>query len=183
MRPAIIPALILFGVTAHAQSSSPRREDPLQRKLQSVVQLELLEASMTRRPAAARERELALAQIKEDFERIQLANDDLNSALAGPAPANSRRIAKLASEIRKRAKRLQENLALPPAPKNSRSEPDDPDAEWRAQAGRLSKLIESFVGNPLLSQKHVIDAGLAAQAAQDLAEIITLSGVIRKIAG
>jgi hypothetical protein len=35
----------------------------------------------------------------------------------------------------------------------------------------------------LLSQKHVIDAGLAAQAAQDLAEIITLSGVIRKIAG
>src|SRR5215467_1455912 len=120
MRSAVIVlALILFALTAHAQSTSPRREDPLQRKLQSVVQLELLEASMTRRPTAPRDRELALNQIKEDFERIQLANDDLNRALADPATNNPRVLASVVADIRKRAKRLQENLALPTASKRA----------------------------------------------------------------
>ena len=145
-----------------------------------MVQLELLEASLTRRPVSEGDRDLALAQIKEDFWRIQLANDDLNNALAGPVITNTRVIAQLASEIRKRAKRLRENLALPSPPKPSPSEPDTRAGDLSANVRALSRLIDSFVGNPMLSQKHVIDAVLATQAAQDLAGIITLSSDIRK---
>jgi hypothetical protein len=125
---------------------------------------------------------MALAEIKEDFERIQLANDDLNNALARPVITNTRVIGQLASEIRKRAKRLQENLALPSPAKRSQSETHKPDGDLSANVRVLSRLIDSFVGNPLLSQKHVIDAVLAAQAARDLADIIVLSGDIRKMA-
>jgi hypothetical protein len=109
----IILALLLCASAAQAQGTPPRREDPLQRKLQSVVQLEMLEASMTRRTASSTDRNTTLAEVREDFWRIQLANDDLNSSLASQTAIDSRMIAKTAAEIRTRAKRLKENLALP----------------------------------------------------------------------
>ena len=112
MRAAVIVfILILSAGAAHAQGAPPRREDPLQRKLQSVVQLEMIEAGLKRRTDSSTERSMALGQIREDFWRIQLANDDLIGSLSNPA-VDFRLIAKTAGEIRTRAKRLKENLGL-----------------------------------------------------------------------
>jgi len=61
----IILALLLCASAAQAQGTPPRREDPLQRKLQSVVQLEMLEVSMTRRKASATDRNTTLAEVRE----------------------------------------------------------------------------------------------------------------------
>lgn len=180
------PALIIFSLTllagaAHAQSTPPRREDPLQRKLQSVVQLEMLEAAMTRRPTSSTDRNTTLAEVKEDFWRIQLANDDLNTSLSSQSTLDSRMVAKTASEIRTRAKRLKENLALPRPEK--RAEPQTaPASDLRSSIASLSKLVESFVSNPMLSQKHVVDATLSLKASRDLEDIIALSGEIKKVA-
>ena len=84
----IVFLLALCAGVAHAQGGGsgtpPRREDPLQRKLQSVVQLEMIEAGLKRRPASATDGNTTLAQVREDFWRIQLANDDLNNVLLGP---------------------------------------------------------------------------------------------------
>jgi hypothetical protein len=179
---AIIFALTLFTCVAHAQSTPPRREDPLQSKLQSTRQLEMIEAALMRRPASANDRSATLAQIRQDFWRIQLANDALNSYLATPTAPDSRLITKTVSEIRTRAKRLKENLALPRSDADSNSQTVRTATDLPTSISALSKLIDSFVSNPMLSQKHVVDATLSLKASQDLEDIIALSTEIKKIA-
>jgi hypothetical protein len=182
----IVFLLALCAGVAHAQGGGsgtpPRREDPLQRKLQSVVQLEMIEAGLKRRPASATDGNTTLAQVREDFWRIQLANDDLNNVLLGPG-LDVDVIKKTASEIRTRAKRLKENLALPRPDKGSELQIDPEAQDLRSSVTTLSQLVESFVSNPMLSQKHVIDATLSLKASRDLEEMIGLSGRIKKIAG
>ena len=142
----------------------------------------MIEAALKRQPASATDRNTTLAQVREDFWRIQLANDDLNSSLSSQAAIDSRSIMKTASEIRTRAKRLRENLALPRPEKDSKSETDVTAGDVRTSIATLSKLIDSFVSNPMLSQRHVVDATLSLKASRDLEDIIVLSGEIRKIA-
>jgi len=124
---------------------------------------------------------MALGQIREDFWRIQLANDDLIGSLANPA-VDFRLIAKTAGEIRTRAKRLKENLALPGPEKESKFPAQVAAEDIRSAIASLSKLIDSFVNNPMLSQRHQIDATLSLTASRDLEHIIILSGEIRKSA-
>ena len=178
----IILSLILSAGAAYAQGAPPRREDPLQRKLQSVVQLEMIEASLKRRTDSSTERGTALVQIREDFWRIQLANDDLIAALSNQGTIDFRLVGKTAGEIRTRAKRLKENLALPGPAKESKSLADVAAGDIRSSIASLSKLIDSFVNNPMLSQRHQIDATLSLTASRDLEHIINLSGEIRKAA-
>jgi hypothetical protein len=188
-RPTINPmrlALIVFIFAlspgaAYAQGAPPRREDPLQSKLQSARQLEMIEAALMRRSASSTDRNAALAQIRQDFWRIQLANDDLTGSLSKPGTIDSHLIAKTAAEIRTRAKRLKENLALPGPVKESKL-PADVAGDLRSSIASLSKLIDSFVNNPMLSQRHVVDANLSVTAGRDLEYIIILSGEIRKSA-
>lgn len=142
----------------------------------------MIEASLTRRPTSSTDRNTTLGQIKEDFWRIQLANDDLISSLSGPAAMDPRSIAKTASEIRTRAKRLKENLALPRPEKDSRSQTAPAVGNLRSSIATLSQLIDSFVGNPMLSQRHFVDATLSLKASRDLEDIIALSAEIKKIA-
>jgi hypothetical protein len=121
-----------------------------------------------------------LTQIREDFWRIQLANDDLLRSLSNPAVTNSRLIAKTSAEIGTRAKRLKENLALPGPEKESKL-PGHCHGDIRSSIASLSKLIDSFVSNPMLV-RGVVDANLSLTAGRDLAYIIILSGEIRKSA-
>ena len=181
----IVFVLTVCAGAAHAQSTgsgTPRREDPLQRKLQSVVQLEMIEAGLKRRPASATDGNTTLAQVREDFWRIQLANDDLNDMLARPS-LDLDLIKNSASEIRTRAKRLKENLALPKPEKKSGPQTEVVAQDLRSSVKTLSQLVESFVSNPMLSQKHVMDATLALKASRDLESLIDLSGRIKKTAG
>jgi hypothetical protein len=179
---AIIFALTLFAGAAHPQGTPPRREDPLQSKLQNARQLEMIEAALMRRPASPNDRNITLAQIREDFWRIQLANDELNTLLSSPAVIDSRLIAKTSSEIRTRAKRLKENLALPRSEKDSRPKTGLDVTDFRSSIAMLSRLIDSFVSNPMLSQRHVVDATLSLKARRDLEDIIALSGDLKRIA-
>ena len=142
----------------------------------------MIEAALMRRPASANDRNMTLAQIREDFWRIQLANDDLNSYLANPTAQDRRSISKTVSEIRTRAKRLKENLALPRPDAHSKSQTVPAPTDLPSSISTLGKLIDSFVSNPMLSQKHVVDATLSLKASQDLEDIIALSAEIKKIA-
>ncbi len=178
----IVFILALAPGAAYAQGAPPRREDPLQSKLQSARQLEMIEAALMRRSASSTDRNAALAQIRQDFWRIQLANDDLTGSLSKPGTIDSHLIAKTAAEIRTRAKRLKENLALPGPVKESKFPSDAAAGDLRSSIASLSKLIDSFVNNPMLSQRHVVDANLSVTAGRDLEYIIILSGEIRKSA-
>lgn len=182
---AILSLLFTLSATAifpQDPSGRPsRREDPLQRKLQGAVQLELIEAAMMSRPRTpAADKSVVIDQIRKDFRRIQFANDDLINALSGKAAFDLRVITRAAAEIKTRAKRLKQNLGLPAPQKDSAPSPPGPEEDLRAAMVRLSKLIDSFVTNPMLSQRHVFDTTLSLKASQDLEGIIGLSARLRK---
>jgi len=143
------------------------------------VQLEMIEAALTRRPAAATDRSAVLAQVREDFWRIQLANDQISETLSKPDAIDRRVTGRVAAEVRTRAKRLKENLALPD-PKTAATDQNVAAEDLRPSLARLSGLIDAFVSNPMLSQKHVVDATLSLQASRDLESIIVLSGRIKR---
>ncbi|MGZ8843116.1 MAG: hypothetical protein ACXW18_05605 [Pyrinomonadaceae bacterium] len=158
---AILGLLLALPATAAysqdpASSSTTRREDPLQRRLTGGVQLELIEAAMMNRPATpAPNRSAVLDQIRKDFQRIQFANDDLINTLSGKTAYDSRVITRAASEIKTRAKRLKQNLGLPVAPKGSELSSATNEENIRSSIARLTRLVDSFVSNPMLSQRHV----------------------------
>jgi hypothetical protein len=183
----LILVFALSATFAYSQdtggSRTNRREDPLQRKLQGAVQLELIEAAMMSRPATpAVDRSAVLNQIRKDFQRIQFANDDLINALSGKTTFDLRVISKAAAEIRSRAKRLKQNLALPAPPRDSEPPPPAVEENLRSSMAQLSKLIGSFVSNPMLSQRHVFDATLSLKASRDLEGIIDSSARLKKAA-
>jgi len=97
----IVFAIMLLATAVSAQSSGPvRREDPLQRKIQSAIQLEMIEAALARRPvSSASDRNLILNQIKEDFSRIQLANDQIYEAVSKQTSLDLKVIGRAASDM------------------------------------------------------------------------------------
>jgi hypothetical protein len=62
--------------------------------------------------------EQALAQVQQDFTRIQVLNKDLVFSISDKRPLDFKFVTKSVTEIRKRSERLNENLALPEADKS-----------------------------------------------------------------
>lgn len=131
-----------------------------------------------------REPRLAFAQIREDFLRLQVVNNDLARARAGGGQLDFRLVAKSASEIKKRAERLKENLALPEAGGGDNKPPAgvapaDPE-QLRAALSRLDGIILRF--SNALHAKGVkrFDAESSGRMRLDLEAIIALSGRVKK---
>lgn len=139
---------------------------------------------------STRERRLALKQIAEDYERVQVVNNELLRALTSGAEFDYKRLAELTGEIRKRADRLKLNLALP-LPEETQKErapqkgatPTPDAAPVKDSLVALDQLILSFVTNPIFRSKTLaVDAQLAAKASRDLESIINLSAHIKRAA-
>ncbi|HEX8145112.1 MAG TPA: hypothetical protein VF553_21280 [Pyrinomonadaceae bacterium] len=150
---------------------------------QRALDLRMLEESANRPRTVRREPRLALMQIREDFRRIQIVNNDLSQAASSASTLDLKFVARSASEIKKLAKRLKDNLVLP-KPENA-SEPAR--AEVGAEAEQLKSslsvlrgLIDGFVSNPVFKEPNVIDAQNSFKARRDLEEIIALSDQVKK---
>jgi hypothetical protein len=125
---------------------------------------------------------LALAQIREDFVRIQVVNNDLAAAASRGGALDLEFVARSAAEIKKRAGRLRDNLVLPeyesvfvvPEARGSASE------QLKSSLGTLKELIRDFVMNPLFEKADLIDLQLAAKARRDLDDIMELCGRVKK---
>jgi hypothetical protein len=125
----------------------------------------------------------AVAQVQEDFKRLQIVNKDLVLAVPPKGELDLSFVAKSVAEIRKRAKRLNENLALP--------EPETPipHAEQRVVTKaeqlklpilRLGRLIYNFSNNPFFKEASVVDTRQTAKARAELEQIIELSNLIKE---
>lgn len=141
------------------------------------------------RPRAEREgAALALAEIGEDYERIQVVNNRMMAAVfSAPAPDYGS-VASATAEIGKRAGRLKSNLHLPPPPAESaekRTAPAEPPdaASMKRLLLALDKSLMSFVKSPVFESVGVMDARAAARARADLEAVIELSHFISKSAG
>ena len=125
----------------------------------------------------------ALDQLQKDFSRLQVVNRSLLRVALGNETLDPRFVSKSVSEIKKRAERLNTNLALPESGK-----PGDPSLtnaptnsqQLKPLVLKLGRLIFSFVDNPFFKEASVVDTQLTAKARRDLEEIIDLSGQIKK---
>lgn len=136
-----------------------------------------------RRPVDRYEPRLAHTQIKEDFARIQVINNDLAQSVSRGGALDFKSIAKSASEVKKRAERLKFNLALPEPEKNTKRPKAEVTAEpeqLKSSLSALGELVAGFVSNPIFKNTGVVDAQTSAKARRDLEEIAELSDGIKK---
>jgi len=176
--------VVLLAFSSACAQGTRARLDPVQRELQRRFETEAIERALaaTPRRRAEHEQRMVLLQIRLDFLRIQIVNDDLQTEARAVKP-DLRAIAKFASEIIKSAKRLKGNLAMAEIKNGERS----PDLrvevgveQLRAALLVLSNSIGAFVENPVFEHVGVIDATLSSQALRDLLKIIEVSKQIKK---
>jgi len=123
--------------------------------------------------------ELRMAEIAEDYRDLQQVNNRMMAAVMRATAPDYKLVAGSVADIRRRAERLRENLALPvPEPKDEkRPEPKAAEdaAGMKAALLALDRSIMSFVRSPLFKNTDVLDAEAAARAGRDLADVIERS--------
>ena len=138
------------------------------------------------RPRTSEEEKLALAQIAEDYQRIQLINNRMMSDAMSKSVLNFENIAEVTAEIKRRANRMRDNLRLPlPEKSESVKAPPSPTqvngaAQMKAALLDLDRSIMSFVKNPIFKNTSVVDLEEATKASSDLTTIIKSSQLLSK---
>ena len=126
------------------------------------------------------------AQIREDFTRLQLVNNEMMQTVFVKKNVDRKLIAATTAEINKRAGRLSENLVLPRIDdKASVQKPDDTRNALSLEARLLAldHCIMSFIANPLFKQPNVVDSQNALKARSDLNLIVRLSEELKTTLG
>jgi hypothetical protein len=187
---AAVAFLSIFSTPILAQRNDPRGSSPtMDRSRESGVrehekQLQVLLNS--KEPGASGNPgrlQAIIEQTKQDFDRIQVVNRELVSAATANNGFNYRSLTEMAAEIKKRARRLKDNISLPPPAGDEardKREGEIGQAEMKAALLMLSDRIVSFTMNPLFQTPDTIDVQLGAKARRDLESIIELSGQIKK---
>lgn len=185
---AAVFAPLCAGQTGAQGTRAPRTDPGAQRGIQREVDRELMFKGMmdsvergdVGTQTGARPARL-MAQLKEDFARLQVVNNELARARESGGELDFKMVAQSASEIKKRAGRLKENLLLP-EPAEDRPKASSGIDAWqlRAALAELDRLVFSFVHNPGFQSVRVIDAEWSAKARSDLERIIELSGRVKK---
>ncbi|HEU4386546.1 MAG TPA: hypothetical protein VFV34_02030 [Blastocatellia bacterium] len=126
----------------------------------------------------------AVAQVKQDFERILVIHNEIVTVLLEGADLDYKLISGRTADIKKRATRLQSNLALGDDDgKRIDEKPFEPDdATLKESLVTLCKRIKSFVTNPMIETAGTVEVEQMAQARRDLAAIISLSASISRSA-
>jgi len=165
---------------------NPRREDLIRQTNQAKLRSAEMEAdaeSENRKHIQA-----AIANMKQDFARIQVLRNDIARNLVAHKPLDYSVITEQTGEINKRAQRLNVYmLAHAPEEKEERKLLELKSEEMIDALVRLCKLIDSFTENPALKNAATIEAKEIekakedkAKADRDLLAIVNLSESIRK---
>ncbi|MDX6385663.1 MAG: hypothetical protein QOK48_3236, partial [Blastocatellia bacterium] len=130
----------------------------------------------------------AIANMREDFSRIQVLRNDIARNLVAHKPLDYKLVSDQTAEISKRANRM--NLYMRARVAEDEKENNSPELKSEEMVGalvRLCKLIDSFTENPALKNAATVDTkevGKArenkANADRDLLAIIKLSGSLQK---
>jgi hypothetical protein len=128
--------------------------------------------------------ELRMTEIAEDYRDLQQVNNKMMTSAMRAAEPDYKMVAGSLADIRRRAERLRDNLALPaPAEKDEKRpepKPFEDAAGMKAALLALDRSLMSFVRSPLFKNTDVLDAEAAARAARDLADVIERSRLAAK---
>jgi hypothetical protein len=190
---AAIPALAQGGNPAGAPPGigpppnfNPMREERARQT--SEARLRTAELGANEEAENQKHIQAAIANVKQDFTRIQVLRNDIARNLVAQKPLDYSLITQQTAEINKRAQRLNVYmLARAPENKEQNSVSDLKSEEMIDALVRLCKLIDSFTENPALKNVATIDAKASekakedkAKADRDLMGIIKLSEIIHK---
>jgi uncharacterized membrane-anchored protein YhcB (DUF1043 family) len=179
-------AIFLFLILASplfaqggARQSTPNPNSPAQREMQAR------EWALTHIPDEVnqhfkKDSVSLFSQIREDFTRLQLINNEMMQTVFLKKNVDKKLIAATTSEINKRANRLKDNLVLPKAADDNQQPKDSSKTvSLETELLTLDQCIMSFATNPLFKQPKVVDPSLAAKARHDLDLIIRLSDQLK----
>jgi len=130
----------------------------------------------------------AIANMKEDFTRIQVLRNDIARNLIARKPLDYKLVSEQTAEINKRASRL--NVYMRARAAEDEKENTTTELKSEEMIGallRLCKLIDSFTENPALKNMSTVDSKEITEAREnkanadrDLLAIIKLSGTLQK---
>jgi len=130
----------------------------------------------------------AIANMREDFSRIQVLRNDIARNLIARKPLDYKLVSEQTAEINKRGSRL--NVYMRAHVRADEKENKLPELKSEEMIGalvRLCKLIDSFTENPALKNAATIDSKEIAKAREnkanadrDLLAIIKLSGSLQQ---
>ena len=182
----------------NAQGGGSNRPTPVDRRIEEMnrqskeyerdAQGKNLEGKAEKRVDQRRAKEI-LAQVNEDFEGIQSIYNKIVIAMSSNAALDYEFISEAASEVKKRASRLKNNLALPQPKDDKKDDEKDKkqdeygefsDEHMKALLLALRNHISSFVTNPLFESSGALDVELSIKASRDLKNIIELSDSVKK---
>jgi hypothetical protein len=128
-------------------------------------------------------RRRAVAELAEDCERLMRINRERILPLSVTSSLDYKELSQVMGEIRRRAKRIKSNSPLALIEKKGKKRAYEADAAHLvSMLPELSRLIDSFLGNPGFYTASAGDDGLRSTAGRDLESIIRLSDTINKIA-
>jgi hypothetical protein len=154
----------------------------------SIRERQLIMDQMARevgRPRSTDEKRIALVQIADDFQQIQIVNNKMMDAAMQAATLDYGHIANATAEIKKRASRIKSNLELPEAEPDAAKttqqyKPVVDAVGMKAALLSLDNSIMSFVESPIFKNPNVIDMEHTSKAIGDLDIIIESSRLISK---
>jgi hypothetical protein len=189
-----ILATMPVATPVFAQGVPNRTESPIarlrrERAERQTRELELrsVETLGRTKPAVEdRSQRVIYEQISEDFQRLQLVNNEMMHSTFPTKSAytpDSNHISKSTDEIHKRATRLLTNLRLPETEIKEQKPPNGDIAntdQLKSALLEIDSLVMSFIGNPTFEHPNVVDVVQSVKAKRDLQGIIELSRRIKQ---
>ncbi|HXD30845.1 MAG TPA: hypothetical protein VN643_07005 [Pyrinomonadaceae bacterium] len=185
------PIFIICLALASASSTAAQRprdsnrdRDNNERELElHIWNLRMLSEQARKPEKRRRDPQQSLAQIQEDYTKLQIVNRDLGRAAIKADALDLRFVTKSAADLGKYAQRLNENLALPQPDPVAEDTGTDLIASRELMKPAILKLVRltfRFVDNPFFKEASVIDTQQTTAARRDLEEVIRLSDALKK---
>jgi hypothetical protein len=186
--PALFLVLLTLGNLANAQSTVPNIAnsptgpfgDSIERRNRETALRSITMINNGRRPDARIDR-AAVKQLSDDFTRIQVIRLEMVRDIKAGRPFEYKRLSDDSAEIRKRALRLRDNLALPEQENNRRplEKVEFDKDKIQDAAADLCLQISQFIENPMFKSGGVYNVRNAAEGERSLDIVISLSTHIK----
>ena len=182
---ALIPALV---GTASAQRGSSGRPNPdaTRTTINDETFRELMKMEREHRNLTGDNSEATRALLKqtsEDFRALQNINNKMMAQVYATEAIDYDRTSAAIAQINTKAIRLKNNLSLPdPKVVKKKDLTVSGAKEFKSALLLMDRSIMGFVTNPIFQKPKVMEVESATRASQDLADIITLSTTLKRIA-
>ena len=162
------------GQGSRPMSSVDRRVDTLNRHQETFEKDNMTRDTKSRGTVTAETRKRQ-AEVEEDLYALQSAYNKILVALHKTAEPSPGFADTLGAEVKKHAARLRNNLALPKPEKEAKEEVRDTPAATVDRLRMMTRLLYSFITNPIFDNLATMDLELGKKAGNDLDGLIEIA--------